>query len=121
MVVCSGEVPCLDGSWARDSFSTYLFLAMFSGSFDWETHGNLEVDKLLGECAHLVVEAERVVANLVRSEDKVTLALLLAVQNDLLVRGRDGVVDIKRATGLDLKARLGQNRIRGQAGRLTAK
>lgn len=41
--------------------------------------GDLEVDHLLGEGGHLVVEAEGVLAHALRSEDKVALALLCAV------------------------------------------
>lgn len=63
---------------------------------------NLNVDKLLGKGAHLVAEAERVVAGLLGRKGKVALALLFARHDDLVVRGRDFVVDIERATGLDL-------------------
>lgn len=44
-----------------------------------ETYGDLEVDHLLGEGGHLIVEAEGVLADALGSEDKVTLALLCAV------------------------------------------
>jgi hypothetical protein len=40
------------------------------------TDSNLKVNKLLGERAHLVVEAELVFADLVCREDKVSLSLL---------------------------------------------
>lgn len=66
------------------------------------TDRNLKVHKLLGKCAHLVVEAERVVADLLRREDKVALSLLFALQDDLSARALDSVVDIERATRLNL-------------------
>lgn len=66
------------------------------------TYGDLEVDKLLGKCTHLVVEAELIVADLLGSEDKVALTLLGSIENDLVARSRHNVVDIKRTTGLDL-------------------
>jgi hypothetical protein len=40
---------------------------------------NLEIDHLLGESRHLVVEAECVLANTLGSEDEITLALLCSV------------------------------------------
>lgn len=66
------------------------------------SYGNLKVDEFVGEGAHLVVEAELVLANDVGVEDKVALALLLAIEDDLLVRAGDNVIDIERTTGLDL-------------------
>ncbi len=66
------------------------------------TDRNLKVHHLLGKRRHLVVEAERILARLVGREDKVALALLLAV-HDLLVAGAlDGVVHVKRTASLDL-------------------
>ena len=67
-----------------------------------ETYGNLEIDKLFGKCAHLVAEAKRVLANLLRRKSKVALALLFALQDDLVLGSLDKVVNIKRAAGLDL-------------------
>jgi len=66
------------------------------------TYGNLEIDKLFGKCAHLVAEAKRVLANLLRRKSKVALALLFALQDDLVLGSLDKVVNIKRAAGLDL-------------------
>lgn len=62
------------------------------------TNSNLEVDVFLRKCAHLVVEAERVISNQLRSEDEVALSLLFALQDDLSTGALDEVVDIKRAT-----------------------
>lgn len=97
------DVPCFDGNWARTSFSTCdMFSIALTIPQTQQTNGNLEINKLLGECAHLVVEAERVLANLVRREDEVALTLLFAVQDDLLVGGLHNIVDIERTTGLHL-------------------
>lgn len=62
------------------------------------THRNLEVDELVGDGAHLVVEAKLVVADLVAGEDKVALTLLLALGDDLPRRGVDLEVNIERAS-----------------------
>lgn len=61
-------------------------------------HRNLEVDELVGDGAHLVVEAKLVVTDLVAGEDEVALALLLALRDDLARRGVDLEVDIERAS-----------------------
>lgn len=101
--VCSGVVPCLEGSWARASFSTCkwdqlgTFISVAKG-----TDSNLEVDVFLSEGAHLVVEAEGVFADLVCGKDEVALSLLLAVHNNLAIGAFNNVVDIERTTGLDL-------------------
>lgn len=57
--------------------------------------GDLKVDKLLGEGAHLVVEAERVCAGLLSGEDEIALAFLLGLEDDLAAGGFDDVVDIE--------------------------
>lgn len=62
------------------------------------SYGNFKVDDLLGVCAHVIVEAEFVIANFLRSEDKVTLTLLLANKNDLALRTSNFVVEIERAS-----------------------
>lgn len=59
------------------------------------TYGNLEVHIFLGECAHLIVEAESVLSSLRGREDKVALALLLAIHNESLVWSDNLVVDIE--------------------------
>lgn len=66
------------------------------------TDRNLKVDKLLAVRAHVVVEAERVLSNLVRRENEVALPLLLALHDDLVIRPCNDVVDIKGPSGLDL-------------------
>lgn len=67
---------------------------------------DLEVHRLLGEGAHLVVEAEAILAHIVGREDKVALSLLGTVENHLVVGASYCVVDIEGATGLDLQCRL---------------
>lgn len=64
---------------------------------------DLEIDKLLGEGTHLVIEAERVIADNVGGEDKVSLSLLLTVHDDLAIGTLNNVVDVKRTTRLDLQ------------------
>lgn len=66
------------------------------------TYGNLKVHHLLGECRHLVVEAELVFADALGCEDEVALALLVAVQDDLAAGRGHGEVNIEGAAGLDL-------------------
>ena len=62
------------------------------------TYRDLKVHKLVGESRDGVVEAEAVLAWVIRREDVVTLALFLAFQNDLLFarlfsRSSHGVVN----------------------------
>ena len=60
-----------------------------------KTYGNLEIYHLLCECAHLVAEAEAVLAHVIGREDKVALALLVAVENKLVGRTDNLVIDIE--------------------------
>lgn len=60
-----------------------------------ETYSYFEIDKLIGDGTHLVVEAERVVTNIVASEHKVSLALLLAVGDNLARGSSDLEIDIE--------------------------
>src|SRR5699024_8260371 len=64
------------------------------------TNRNVKVDVFLGKRAHLVVEAERVLAGLLGRKDKVAAPLLFALENDLATRALDDVVDIKRTARL---------------------
>lgn len=66
------------------------------------SYRNLKVDVLVGIRAHLIVEAELVLARLVGREDKVALALVETLEEDLAVGVGDLVVDVERATRLDL-------------------
>ena len=66
------------------------------------TNRDLKVDVFLRVRAHLVAEAELVLALLDGREDKVALPLVLPVHDDLAARSADFVVDIKRAAGLYL-------------------
>lgn len=72
------------------------------------TNSNLEVYKLVRDGAHLVVEAERVVANIVAREDKVSLSLLLSIYNDLARGACDLEVDIEGTSRLDLAHQLAE-------------
>lgn len=73
-----------------------------AGKGEGHTYSDLEIHKLLRERAHLVIEAESILSRLQRREHEVALALLLAVQDDLVVRARHLVVDIEGASCLDL-------------------
>lgn len=71
----------------------------------WRTYGDFKVHELLCKCAHLVVEAEAVLADLVGCEHKVALALLRAIEDDLLwaaigARADNRVIDVERAARL---------------------
>ena len=105
--VCSGDVPCFAGKLTRASFSTCSSTAVSMvdkgddrlcdvGGKGSMTDRNLEVDEFLGERAHLVVEAELVLARHSRGEDKVSLPLLLSLQNYLAEWPSHLIVDIER-------------------------
>lgn len=60
---------------------------MGKGCSDWDcgiAHSNFKVDKLLGERAHLVVEAKAIFANLVGRENEVALSFFGTVKDDFL-------------------------------------
>ena len=69
---------------------------------DREAYRDLEVHHLLHPRAHLVVEAVPLFAGLFGREHKVPLALLRALHYSLVIGADDTVVDVERATGLDL-------------------
>ena len=71
-----------------------------------QAYGNLKVNHLLRVCAHVVVEAELVLADLVGGEDKVALALLLALHDGLGAGASHIIVDIERAAGLNLRGQV---------------
>jgi hypothetical protein len=73
------------------------------GAKDRRTYSDLEIHKLLCECAHLVIEAEPVFPDLQGREDEVALALLLAVHDDLVVGAGHLIIDIEGTTCLDLR------------------
>jgi hypothetical protein len=108
--VCSGDVPCLEGIEARCSFSTYFSAGKVSsctsGGGQRTKRGNaysdFKIDKLLRECAHLIIEAESVFARLARGEDEVALSLLFAIQDDLVPRSHNLVINIEGASCLNL-------------------
>ena len=63
---------------------------------------DVEVDELVAQGGHVVLEAEGVLARGVRGEDVVALPLAFAVEQDLLVRVLDVKVNVEGAAGLDL-------------------
>ncbi len=70
---------------------------------EWEgTYGDLKVHHLLDPGAHLVVEAEAVLARLFCREDGVELPLFTVLHYDLVVGAYDAVVDVEGAARLDL-------------------
>ena len=84
------------------AFESVIALKWVYGQKTRYAYSNLEVHKLLRECAHLVIEAESVFSRLARSEDEVTLTLLFTIHDDLVPRSRDLVIDIERSSCLDL-------------------
>lgn len=102
--VCSGELPCLEGRLTLDSFSTCKVMDQRwgPGRVEDQTNRNLEVHHLVREGAHLIVEAELVFSDLVRSEDEIALPFLLSVQDALASGPSDFVIDIEGAARLHL-------------------
>lgn len=81
LLSCSGVAPVFCGRFARTSSSTYCGVSTI-GKCNPRLHlsyRNLKVDKLVREGGHGVVKAEAVLARVVRRENVVALALLLAV------------------------------------------
>ena len=56
---------------------------------------NLKVHHLFRKGRHCILEAEPIVPNLVRREDKVALSLLHIFEDDLVAGAEDGVVDVE--------------------------
>lgn len=77
-------------------------MAWFCEELLANTNSDVEVDVFLRKCAHLVAEAEGVVAHYLCGKGEITLALLFTRQDNLAVRVGDFVVNVKRTTGLDL-------------------
>ena len=67
-----------------------------------QTYSDLEIHHLLRKSTHLIIETEAVLARVIRREHKIPLSLLAPFQHELVVRPDNRVVDIERATGLDL-------------------
>jgi hypothetical protein len=65
------------------------------------THSNLKIHHLLRKSAHLVIEAEPILAGHSRRKHEVALSFFGTVQYNLLVRADDRVVDVEGAAGLD--------------------
>jgi hypothetical protein len=106
--VCSGDVPCLEGIEARCSFSTYcpgesaIVVQEARGKMVRSFYSDFEVDKLLRECAHLVIEAKSVFSSFTRGEDEVSLSLLFPIHDDLVRWSHNLVIDIEGASCLNL-------------------
>ena len=66
------------------------------------THGNLEIHHLVRKAAHLVVEANPVLPDLLRRKDKVPLPLLGRGHDDLVIWTCHRIIDFELAAGLDL-------------------
>lgn len=73
-----------------------------TGTGTGTTYSDFKVNHLLSESRHLIVEAERVFAVTLGSEDMITLSLLRSIQNDLAARRSHGVIDIEGAARLNL-------------------
>ena len=67
------------------------------------TYSDFKVDKLLCECAHLVIKAESVFSSLGRCEDEVPLSLLLTIHHDLVSWTNNLVINIEGTSCLDLR------------------
>lgn len=66
------------------------------------TYSNFEVDALVRHGAHAVVEAEGILAHVVSGEDEIALPLFLAVDDGVVARSADAVVNIEGAACLHL-------------------
>lgn len=86
----------------------YILTGPTHGESEQKGEGNgrpyrdFKINKLLGKRAHIVIKAESVLACLFRGEDEVALSLLLRAHDDLVAGTDDAVVDIERATRLNL-------------------
>ena len=120
--VCSGEVPCLLGNCAsRDSFSTLrhpfisnLHLTIVLGERFTQMTGiwfhstalgayrNLEINQFLCKCAHLIIETESIFALIFCCKDKIALPLLGALHYCSFVGTNHAVVNVERASRLNL-------------------
>lgn len=67
------------------------------------TYRNLKIYHLLRKSRHLIVKAEPVLANGLSGEDEIALPLLLPVDNYLLTRADDRVIDVEGAARLYLQ------------------
>lgn len=98
-----------------DSSSALVWSAIWPGLAGGSRRGfaldhDVEVDELLGEGGHVVLEAEGVLPNGVGGEDIVALTLALAVKYILVVRVLDLEVNVEGAAGLN-----GEVELRGKS------
>jgi len=79
-------------------------LASFGRGFatGFTLYHDVKVDEFVGQCRHVIFEAERVFADSVGGHHIVALALPFPVEDDTLVWILDVEVDVEFATGLDL-------------------
>ena len=63
---------------------------------------DVEIDKLLCECRHVIFEAKGVFSGDIGGQNKVSLTLLLAIKDYLVTRVSDFIVDIERTSRLHL-------------------
>lgn len=67
-----------------------------------KAYRDLKIHHLVRKCRHLVVEAEPVLARVLRREDKVPLSFFLAIHDFPVIRSYDLIINIEGAAGLDL-------------------
>lgn len=67
-----------------------------------KTYRNLEINKLLCESTHLIIEAEPIFSRLTSREHEITLSFLLSIKNDFISRSYNLIIDIERTSSLNL-------------------
>ena len=67
------------------------------------TYRDLEVYQLLRKRRHLIVEAEPVFSHTLSRKNEIALTFLRSVQDHLITRTDNGVIDIERTARLDLR------------------
>jgi hypothetical protein len=82
--------------------SHHLLLLRSAGG----AYGDFKIHHLLRKRAHLVVEAEAVLADIIGRKNKVSLPLLGAVEYDLVRGANDAVVHVEGAARLHLRESL---------------
>ena len=67
-----------------------------------KTHRDFEIDRLIANGAHLVIETELIFAGFVGREDEISLTLFRAIEDDFTGGREDLVVDVEGTASLDL-------------------
>lgn len=70
------------------------------------TYSYLEIHHLLGESAHLIVEAKSVLARVFCRKDKVTLAFLYPIHDDSFIWTNNNIINVEGAPGLYLDIKI---------------